>query len=355
MPKLRVSRRNLLKGAAASALAPAFAARVLAQAPAAEAITPALVDAAKKEGRVSFYTAMDIPVAERLSRTFEAAYPGISVRVERAGSERLYQRIGQERSSNIFAADVVNSADAAHFIVWKRSGWLVPYVPADAAQHFPAAHRDADGMYVTTRIWLSSLGYNTSLVTAAEAPRSFADLLDAKWAGKMVKAHPAYSGTIMTATFQIARDLGWEYIEKLSRQRIMQVQSSTDPPKKLAAGERAVMADGNDYNLIQLKEQGAPVEVVYPTEGTPIVAAPSGIFASCPNPNAARLFQSWLHGIQAQQLLIDFAAQHSVHAQAQPKAGRRRLSDIRLMRDDPAGVEQSAEDIKARYARLFKV
>jgi iron(III) transport system substrate-binding protein len=159
----------------------------------------------------------------------------------------------------------------------------------------------------------------------------------------------------MTATFQITRDLGWDYLEKLSRQRIMQVQSSTDPPKKLAAGERAVMADGNDYNLIQLKEQGAPVEVVYPTEGTPIVAAPSGIFASCPNPNAARLFQSWLHGIQAQQLLIDFAAQHSVHAQAQPKTGRRRLSDIKLMRDDPAGVEQSAEDIKARYARLFKV
>src|SRR5262245_60091877 len=132
MPKLRVSRRSLLKGAAASALAPAFATRVLAQAPAAEAVTPALVDAAKKEGRVAFYTAMDIPVAERLSRTFEAAYPGISVRVERAGSERLYQRIGQERSSNIFAADVVNSADAAHFIVWKRNGWLVPYVPADA-------------------------------------------------------------------------------------------------------------------------------------------------------------------------------------------------------------------------------
>ena len=60
----------------------------------------------------------------------------------------------------------------------------------------------------------------------------------------------------MTATFQLARELGWEYFEKLSKQRVMQVQSSTDPPKKLALGERAVMADGNDYNLIQLKERG---------------------------------------------------------------------------------------------------
>jgi hypothetical protein len=139
---------------------------------------------------------------------------------------------------------------------------------------------------VTTRVWLSSLGYNTNLVKPEEAPKSFADLLDPKWMGKMVKAHPAYSGTIMTATFQIVREFGWQYLEKLAKQKVMQVQSSTDPPKKLALGERAVMADGNDYNLIQLKEAGQPVEVVYPAEGTPLVTGPSAVFNSAPNPNA---------------------------------------------------------------------
>ena len=102
---------------------------------------------------------------------------------------------------------------------------------------------------------------------AEDAPKSFADLLDPKWAGKMVKAHPSYSGTIMTATFQMARDLGWGYFEKLAKQRVMQVQSAADPPKKLALGERAVMADGNEYNMFQLKEKGKPVEIVYPAEG----------------------------------------------------------------------------------------
>ena len=188
-----------------------------------------------------------------------------------------------------------------------------------------------------------------------DAPKSFADLLDPKWAGKMVKGHPAYSGTIMTATFQIVRELGWDYLEKLSKQRVMQVQSSTDPPKKLALGERAVMADGNEYNLIQLKERGQPVEVVYPSEGTPIVTGPTAIFKSAPNPNAARLFQSYLHSREGQQLLVDFARQHSVHTQVDEKPGTRKLSDIKLMKDDPAGVEAQAEEIKARYAKLFKV
>jgi ABC-type Fe3+ transport system substrate-binding protein len=314
-----------------------------------------LIDAARKEGRVAFYTAMDLPVAEKLGKAFETEFSGISVRVERSGSERVFQRIGQEMSSRIQAVDVVNSADAAHFIVWKRNGWLASCLPEEVARHYPSAYYDPDGLWVTTRAWLSSLCYNTNLVKPQDAPTSFADLLDPKWTGRMVKGHPAYSGTIMTATFQIVRELGWSYLEKLARQRVMQVQSSTDPPKKLALGERAVMADGNDYNVIQLKEAGQPVEVVYPAEGTPLITGPTGIFASAPNPNAARLFQIWLHSRDAQQLLVDFVRQHSVHQLVRPKPGSRKLADIKHWKDDPAGVEKATEEIKTRYAQLFKV
>ena len=350
-----ISRRDLLKASAAVGAASVFATPLKAAPPPPSPITPALIAAAKAEGKLAFYTAMDLPVAEKLAKVFEAKYPGLSVRVERSGAERVFQRIGQEQDSGIRAVDVVNSADASHFIVWKRNGWLAPYLPEEVARHFPPEHYDPDGLFATTRVWLSSLGYNSDLVKPQDAPKSFADLLAPKWTGKIVKAHPAYSGTIMTATFQIVRDIGWEYLEKLAKQKVMQVQSATDPPKKLALGERAVMADGNDYNLVQLKEAGRPVEVVYPEEGTPVVNGPSGVFASAPNPNAARLFQNWLHSLDGQQVLVDFAAQHSVHANIVEKPGRKKLSQIKLMKDDPAGVEQASEEIKARYSRLFGV
>src|SRR5258708_30854861 len=80
----------------------------------------------------------------------------------------------------------------------------------------------------------------------------------------------------MTATYQMALDLGWEYFEKLAKQKVMQVQSSADPPKKLALGERAVMADGNEYNIFIEKEKGTPVEIVYATEGSPLIVGPNG-------------------------------------------------------------------------------
>src|SRR5579872_5683955 len=350
----RLSKREAIKGTTALALT-AFASPLKAAAPEPVAITPGLIEAARREGTIVLYSAMDLPVGEKLGKAFEAQYPGLTVQIERSGSERLFQRIGQEFSSNIHAADVITTADASHVISWKRNGWLAPFVPEDVAKYFPNQYRDPDGMSATSRIYLSSIAYNTNLVKPADAPASYADLLDPKWAGKMVKGHPAYSGTIMTATFQLVRELGWEYLEKLSKQRVMQVQSSTDPPKKLSLGERAIMADGNEYNVVLLKEAGQPVEPIYPAEGTPTISGPTAIFATAPHPNAARLFQAWLHTRETQQFFTDYTAQYSAHPQVAPKPGRRKISDIKLMKEDAAGVEKMTDEIKTRYARLFRV
>src|SRR5207244_2637288 len=260
-----------------------------------------------------------------------------------------------ERVQGIRAADELNSSDAAQFIVWKRDGILAPYVPEDVAKFYPAEHKDIDGQFASFRVWLSIIAYNTNLVKAEEAPKSFADLLDPKWKGKIVKAHPGYSGTIMTATYQMQRDLGWAFFEKLAKQRIMQVQSSADPPKKLALGERAVMADGNEYNLFQMKETGQPVEIVYASEGSPLIVGPNGIFKNAPNPNAARLFQSYSFTPEAQQLIVDIGGLRSMHPQVKEKPGRKPFRDIKIMKDDPAAVERESDAIKTRYMKLFRV
>jgi iron(III) transport system substrate-binding protein len=344
----------VLKGSGALGLT-VFASPIRAAAPPAEAITPALIEAAKKEGKAVWYTSVDLPLAERVSKAFQEKFPGVAVRVERSGAERVFQRIGQEYTSNINAVDVVNSSDAAHLILWKRNGWLAPYVPEDVAKHYPADHKDPDGTFASFRVFLCPIAYNTNLVKREEAPKSYADLLDPKWTGKIVKAHPGYSGTILTATYQMARDVGWQYFEKLAQQKIMQVQSASDPPKKLALGERAIMADGVEYVLFQSKEKGDPIEIVYATEGTPLIVGPNAIFKNAPNPNAARLLQNWMLSAECQQLCIDFGGLRSVHALAKEKPGRKPLGEIKLMKDDAAAVERETEAIKKRYTQIFKV
>jgi iron(III) transport system substrate-binding protein len=352
MTKRPISRRAVLKGSAAAATV--FAAPARAELPPTAPLDDKLIAAAKKEGKVSFYSAMDLDFAQRLGKAFEEKY-GIATKVERSGSERVFQRIGQELSSKIFAVDVANTADAAHCIIWKRNGWLAPYLPEEVAKHYDKAYYDPDALYIVTRILVSPIAYNTELVKKEDAPKSFKDLLDPKWAGKLVKGHPAYSGTIMNATHQIARELGWDYLEKLAKQRVMQVQSATDTPKKIQLGERAVMVDGAGYLVIRYKEEGSPLDVVYPEEGTPLATGPSVVFKSAPNPNAARLFQNWMHSREAQQYLVDWARQYSAHNQTVEKPSVRALRDIKLMKEEPETVEKEAESIKKRYAQIFRV
>jgi iron(III) transport system substrate-binding protein len=344
-------RRSVVK---AGLLLP-FGACVVSAAPAAEPVTPALVEAARKEGKISWYTSVDLTLGEKVAKAFEAKYPGVAVKVERSGAERNFQRIGQEYASKIYNCDVVNSSDAAHLIIWKRQKMLAAYVPEDVARDFPAAHKDADGMFASWRITLSPIAYNTKLVKAEDAPKSFADLLDPKWSGKMVKAHPGYSGVIMTATQQLSRELGWPWFEKLSKQKVMQVQSGTEPPKKMLLGERAIMIDGGEYLLLLMKEKSEPVEIVYPTEGTPLITGPSGIMANAPNPNAARLFQAWSMTGEAQQLNIDVAGLRSAHPAAKDKPDTRKFTDIKLMREEANVVADKADEIKAQYTKYFKV
>jgi len=349
------SRRDLLKASTASAAGLLFAEPLKAAAPPAVEVTPALVEAAKKEGKLSFYSALELNTAERLARTFEAKYPDIAVRVERSGAERIFQRIAQEQGSGINAVDVANSTDPAHYVDWKKNNWLAAYMPAEVVRRFSADQIDPDGMHATSCAWLEAIGYNTKLVKREEAPKSYADLLDPKWQGRIVKAHPGYSGAIMTATFVLTRDLGWGYLEKLAQQKIMQVQSAADPPKKILLGERAIMADGNDYNLVLLKDQGKPVEVVYPTEGAPLIIVPSGVFRGAPNPNAARLFQSFFFSAETQQMLVDVFAHRSFHAQVKEKGEHVPLANLKLLKADPAAVQAQSEEIKARYTRIFGV
>ncbi|SEC15453.1 ABC transporter substrate-binding protein [Bradyrhizobium erythrophlei] len=349
------SRRDWLKATAATAAGMVFAEPLRAAAPPAEAVTPELIASAKKEGKISFYSALELNTAERLARDFEQKYPGISVRVERSGAERIFQRIAQEQGSGIHAVDVANSTDPAHYLDWKKNDWLAAYLPEEVARHFPADQIDPDGTSATSCAWFEVIGYNTEQVKREEAPKSYADLLDPKWRGKIVKGHPGYSGAILTATFVLARDLGWPYLEKLAQQRVMQVQSAADPPKKILLGERAIMADGNDYNLVLAKDQGKPVEVVYPTEGAPLIIVPSGVFKSAPNPNAARLFQSYFFSAETQQMLADEFAHRSFHAKVKEKAGHVPLDKLKMLKADPVQVQAQSEEIKARYAKLFRV
>ena len=195
--------------------------------------------------------------------------------------------------------------------------------------------------------------FYTNLMPEADAPKTWTDLLDPKYKDKMVKAHPGYSGTVMTSTFVLSQLLGWEFFEKLGGQGVMQVQSSTEPPKKLAQGERSLQVDGNEYNVFRLQDEGVPINIVYPAEGTPLAVGNAAVLKQAPSPNAAKLFYAFLFSKEAQQLNSDFGGLRSFHPDVKEKEGRTPLADIKLLHSDPAKLEPEIQTIKTNYEKYF--
>jgi len=312
----------------------------------------ARVEAAKKEGKVVWYTSLALPTAEKIGKLFEAAYPGIKVEVQRTGSQRILQRVMQEQQANLKLVDVIHTSDAGHFVLLKEKKLLMKYTPA-GVDAFPAGFKDKDGYYFTLRATVNVIAYNTKLVSAAEAPKTWKDLLDPKWKGKLVTAHPGYSGVISTHVLALVHLHGWDYFKQLAQNKLMLVQSAVDPAGVVASGERAVAVDGGDYYYYQMKKKGNPIEVVYPKEGVPLVVSPTAIASFAPHPNAAKLFTDFTFTRELQQVMADSEGLYTGHPEVKYPTDKPKLSDLKLLNVDAEELEKRNEEIKSRFVEFF--
>jgi iron(III) transport system substrate-binding protein len=309
-------------------------------------------EAAKKEGKVVWYTSLVLPSAEKVAKLFEAAYPGIKVEVHRTGSQRILQRVMQELQANIKNVDVVHTSDAGHFVLLKDKKLLARYTPA-GVEGFPAGFKDPDGYYFGLRATVNVIAYNTKSLSAAEAPKTWTELLDPRWKGKLVTAHPGYSGVIATHVLALVHLYGWDYFKQLAQTKPMLVQSAADPAGVVASGERAVAVNGGEYSFYQTKKKGNPVEIVYPKEGVPLVVSPTAITSFAPHPNAARLFTDFSFSREIQQVMADSEGLYTGHPDVKYPADKPKLSELKLLTVDPEELEKRNEEIKKRFVEFF--
>ena len=252
----------------------------------------ALVQAAKKEGSVLWYTSLALPSSTAIAATFKQKYTGIDVEVHRTGSQRVLQRVMQEAAAGVKNADVIHTSDAGHFELLKAKGLLLKYTPQGVAP-FPEGFKDKAGFYYGMRATLSVIAYNPKLVADKDAPKTWKDLLNSKWSGKEVTAHPGYSGIIMTHVLALVNVYGWDYFRDLAKNKLHVVQSANDPAGIVASGERSVGVNGAEYFYYKTLKQGNPIKMIYPKEGVPLIVSPVAIAKDAPHPNAAKLFMEF--------------------------------------------------------------
>ncbi|HTN70738.1 MAG TPA: extracellular solute-binding protein [Methylomirabilota bacterium] len=324
----------------------------IAPASIASAQDAALFQAARKEGSVAWYTSLAIPSSTAIAQAFKTKYTGIDVEVHRTGSERVLQRVMQEASAGIKTVDVIHTSDAGHFVLLKEKGMLLKYTPQGTAL-FPAGFKDKDGFYFGMRATLSVIAYNPKIVSDKDAPRTWKDLLNSKWKGKMVSAHPGYSGIIMSHVLALVNLYGWDYFRDLAKNSLHLVQSANDPPGVVASGERPVGVNGAEYFYYKTQKQGNPITIVYPKEGVPLVVSPVAIAKDAPHPNAAKLFTDYIFAKESQQLLADKEGLYTGHPEVTYPADKPKLKDLKLLPVDGDELQKRNAEIKKRFVEFF--
>ena len=260
-----------------------------------------LLEGAKKEGQITFYTS-NTWVAGPVSKEFEKKYPFVKVNVWRSDSKALLKRLSEEVGAARFLADVVETSPEYLALMLQDNLLQEHTSPELGAYDDEAKIKGKRGVYAwTNREIYISLGYNTKLIPAVEAPRSVKDYLDPKWKGKMSIAGTTtgvqWVGAIMDA-------MGREFLEKVGAQDInVQNISGAALSGLVASGEVPLSPTIFNSYIFTHKQEGAPVDW-RPLD--PVVAGvgTSGMIVNAPHPHAALLFLDYLHSKFGQQVAM---------------------------------------------------
>jgi iron(III) transport system substrate-binding protein len=279
-------------------------ASLLATDASAQGAEPALVAAARKEGRVLWYTTLIVNQAIRpLKEAFEKAYPGVELQYVRGDEIPMSARILAEGKAGRVQADIFDGL--SNMVPLKRAGLLTPYVPRSAAM-IPADMKDPDGYWTAILLYVFSPGINTTLVTKDQRPQSYQDLLDPRWRGKMAWNPNSLAGAIgfVGATLMSMGDeLGMKYLKALSAQKIVNIEASSRAIlDQVIAGEYPMGLMMFNHHTVISAQKGAPSDWIK-LEPVPVALDAVGILKDAPHPNAARLLVDFLTSPEGQRVL----------------------------------------------------
>ena len=262
--------------------------------------TQKLIDGAKKEGALVWYMSASIEDAQAILLAFNKKYPFLKTDFFRAGSARLFNRIMNEARAGKVLFDLVAVRGLeTHQLV--KAGLLQPYVSPESAA-YPAGFKDSKGYWVDYFDSYNVIGYNTQLVAREQAPKSWEDLLDPKWKGKIALDEENFSW-YGAMTQKWGKEKTQRYMRALAKQDIQLRNGQTLIAQLMAAGEFSV-AMILAHRIEKMKEQGAPVAWVTTLDPVTVSLHPIGIAAKAPHPNAAKLFVDFILSKDGQQLLL---------------------------------------------------
>lgn len=263
---------------------------------------PKLVEAAKSEGTVAYYTTMTLSQSKKVADKFQAKYPFLKVELFRSGADELLNRIKTEARGGLYAWDVV-SGRGDMVLTLSEAKLLAPY---RSPENKFIAHDmvDDDGYWTAYYVNPFVLGYNTNLVKKEDVPKTYEQLLDPKWKGKKISIDDSAYGWLAGLIREWGKEKAVAYFKKLAAQDPVVMRGNTNRVQLAMAGEYPLII-AYAPTIQRETSQGHPMDWV-PLEPVPVQVNPMMLAAKAPHPNAGRLLIDFLLSKEGQNMLVGF-------------------------------------------------
>lgn len=299
------------------------------------------------QGTVMIYTSIYPDIIELIKPSLKKQFPDLDVQWFQAGTEKVMAKIAGEIEAKKVQADLIMVADPSYYLTLKDQNLLLKYDSPNRKD--VAANKDSEGYWTGVRISNMIIAYNTAKVSEADAPKSFKDLLDPKWNGKIAMPSPLLSGTAYVAAGVLSDKYGWEYFENLRKNGMKVEEGNSALQNKLVRGEyHAVMI--LEENILKIGAKGEPVKVVYPADGTIIIPSPIAIFNTSKNQDAAKAVLDWFLTKEGQEVIVK-GWMHSVRDDVNPPQGAPALKTFapNAVKPDWAKLAKENEKVKETF------
>jgi iron(III) transport system substrate-binding protein len=307
--------------------------------------------AAKKEGKVVWYTSTPIEQGQKIAKLFEDA-TGIKVEMFRSGGSAILRRFLQEQQAGRTAVDVMTTSDPAATAALARKGTFVAFKPKNFDKVIEEG-RDKDGYFVAQRLNLMTIYVRSDKLAAADQPKTWGDLTDAKYKGKLVMTDPSFTALQLTVVGMMSKNLGWGYYEKLRQNDIMIVQGNQQVSDNIKRGERLVAVGALDSYAADDRKAGHPIVTILPQDGTFVIPSPTAVIKGSPNPNAAKALAEFMIG-DAAQSVFPADGGYAARKDIPPPADGVALDKIKILPIDYDYIEKDSARIKKKFNEVFQ-
>lgn len=299
-----------------------------------------LYDNAKKDGSVTWWTAhYEQSAAEQMAAAFRTKYPGIEVSLLRQTAQVINTRLNQELKAGGTECDVFCSTDEGHYPPLIKGGFLDKYLPPDL-DLLPKQFQELnpDHYYHLGAIGFDVINFRSDKVSTP--PKTWKELLDPAWKGKITTGHPGFSGYVGQWVVAMLRLYGDDYLKKLAANQPKINRSVNDTVTDIVSGERQVGSGPDNFSLAK-KAASSPIDIYFPDDGAIIVPGPVGILKASKRPSAARLFVNFMYSKEYSQALVK-TSNYPLRADVAPAAGVPALEKIKVVRNT---VDQLTSDL----------